>query len=254
MVNGITQQYPQIQQYPQNQPVQSYPLNSVGAVNIQIYNPTTHNGAAPAYPAYPQASLYGPMPQYMPYPYPVPYPVYQQQGPAQNQTQYQSQTQAAPAPQPAPTPAAPVEPKKDEKTEKKVVLTDDYIKSLENYLNNENPKIRMTGIKEVMQRFKEDKSRKNDAALTALLNKGLQDPSSTVRFMALTVLDVGYATGNDETVNILKQIQQQTGNQQQGEDALLASQILLKLSGQVVDVPAGTGHVQPKEEKPKAEK
>lgn len=213
---------------------------SVGAVNIQIYNPTTQNGAAPMYPS---NNFYGPNPQYLPYPYPVPYQMNQQL-----QAQAPIQT---PAPAPAPTPAPAAE-KKDEKTEKKVVLTDDYIKSLENYLNNENPKVRMMGAKEVMARFKEDKSRKNDIGLTALLNKALQDPSASVRFMALTTLDVGYATGNEESINILKQIQQKSG-EQYGEDALLASQILLKSSGQVVDTPAGTGFSTPKKEDAKKE-
>lgn len=236
-------QPPMQPQTPMQPQVQATPAGgSVGAVNIQIYNPSTQNGVAPMYPS---NNFYGPNPQYLPYPYPMPYQMNQQM-------QAQAPVQA-PAPAPTPTPApAPVAEKKDEKAEKKVVLTDDYIKSLENYLNNENPKVRMMGAKEVMARFKEDKSRKNDIALTALLNKALQDPSASVRFMALTTLDVGYATGNEESINILKQIQQKSG-EQYGEDALLASQILLKSSGQVVDTPAGTGFSTPKKDDTKKE-
>ena len=52
-------------------------------------------------------------------------------------------------------------------------LTDDYIKSLENYMNNENPKIRLIGTKEVLERFKEDENRKDNPSLMALLNKSI---------------------------------------------------------------------------------
>ena len=98
------------------------------------------------------------------------------------------------------------EAKKEEKP--RVPLTDEYIMSLENYLNNQNPKIRLMGAKDVLDRFKEDNSRSTDVALTALLNKILQDPTETVRFMGLTALDLGYAKGNDLTVQLLKQMQQ----------------------------------------------
>ena len=62
----------------------------------------------------------------------------------------------------------------NDKTEDKpkkdiVLLTDDYIKTLENYLRDDNPDIKLMGAKEVMKRFREDESRKGDPALTALL-------------------------------------------------------------------------------------
>lgn len=244
-------------QYAQPQPVQymqpqTTPVGpSVGAVNIQIYNPTAGGTPQPMMPSYPYYPQYQPYPMPYPYPYPMPYP---------NQCQCQGQNNGGNAnananadananatttpPAPAPAPAT----NENKKNEKVVVLTDDYIRSLENYLNNQDPKIRMQGVNELLKRFKEDKSRMNDAALTALLNKALQDPSASVRFMALTVLDVGYAGGNDETVNILKQLESQNGSVQQNEDARLASQVLLKASGQTVEMPAGTGHNPPKEE------
>lgn len=241
-------------QYAQPQPVQYQPAQymqpqttpvgpSVGAVNIQIYNPTAGGTPPPMMPYYPQCQPY-PMPY--PYPYPMPYPY---QCPCQGQNNANANANAnattnPPAPAPAPAPA----PNENKKNEKVVVLTDDYIRSLENYLNNQDPKIRMQGVNELLKRFKEDKSRMNDAALTALLNKSLQDPSASVRFMALTVLDVGYASGNDETVNILRQLERQNGSVQQNEDARLASRVLLKSSGQTVEMPAGTGHNPPKEE------
>lgn len=123
------------------------------------------------------------------------------------------------------------------KTKKVTPLTDDYVKSLENYMNDQNPKIRLIGAKELLERFKEDENRKDNPSLMPLLNKALRDPSPSVRFLGLTMLQLGYAVGNDETVTILKEIQ--TKNQDKiGEDALLASEILLKMSaGQKVDVP-----------------
>lgn len=119
--------------------------------------------------------------------------------------------------------------KKEEKTKTITPLTDDYVKSLENYLNNDNPKIRLIGAKELLERFKESEDRKDNPSLMPLLNKILKDPSTAVRFLGLTILQTGYAVGNDETIEILKQIQ--ADNQDKiGEDSLLASEILLKLS------------------------
>ena len=62
-----------------------------------------------------------------------------------------------------------------------------------------------------------------------LLNKTLKDTNSAVRFLGLTALQLGYCNGNDETVQILKQIQQ-TNPDKYGEDSLLASEILLKMA------------------------
>lgn len=129
-------------------------------------------------------------------------------------------------------PAA-VEPEK-KKTEKRdiVELTDDYIKNLENYLNSQDQKIRLTAAKEVLARLHEDGSRKDDLALNALINKMLQDPSQPIRSLALAALNSRIVTGDDLTVKLLQGIQQQkTGY---GEDALEASQILLKMSGNTV--------------------
>ena len=66
------------------------------------------------------------------------------------------------------------------KTEKKkvVALTNDYIKTIENYLNSQDLEVRKMGAHEVVDRILEDSSRADDPALTALVNKMLQDPSS----------------------------------------------------------------------------
>lgn len=248
MVNGLNTQYLQNNQYQVQQPsapqVQTSQAPS-GAVCINIYNPTSTNGQ----PIYNQNSYYtngAPT-----YPYQPKSVVEQGQGNTGSSASanvsvttpngLNSNQGAIPqtvAPQTTQQTAQP-QVKNEEKT-KKVILTDEYIMSLENYLNDENPKIRLMGIKEVLDRFKEDKTRAGDMALTALMNKALQDPSSTVRYVSLAILDSGYATGNNETVQILKNMQQ-TGDKEFAEDALAASDVLLKMSHQTIEVPKGTG-------------
>lgn len=115
---------------------------------------------------------------------------------------------------------------KNGKKTKIVSLTNEYIMSLENYLNNPNTDIRLMAAKEVLTRFDEDKSRYDDAALNALLNKMLQDPNKLVRIAALSALASELASGNDYTVQLLNQIQQNP--EADPEDVLEASQILLK--------------------------
>lgn len=124
------------------------------------------------------------------------------------------------------------------KTEKReiVQLTDDYIKNLENSLNSYDAEVRAKGAKEVVQRFEEDKSRRNDPALNALVNKMLQDPSYKVRFFALAALNSRSASGDEKTKSLLKNLQQkQTQSENEKEDALMASGILLKMSSNLVD-------------------
>ena len=124
----------------------------------------------------------------------------------------------------------------DEKTDNKkkkektiTPLTNDYIKNLENYLNSNNAKIRLIGMKELMERFKEDENRRDNKSLIPLLNKALQDTNSAIRFLAMTTLQLGYSVGDDTTVRILTKIANE--NQDKfGQDAILASEILLKLS------------------------
>jgi len=121
--------------------------------------------------------------------------------------------------------------KKDKDEKKKTItpLTDDYVKNLENYLNNENPKVRLIGAKTLLERFKEDPNRKDHPSLIPLLNKVLRDNNAAVRFLGLTMLQLGYSVGNDETVQILNQIAQNSENKL-GEDYALALEALLKLS------------------------
>lgn len=119
---------------------------------------------------------------------------------------------------------------KKNSTQKRVVaLTDDYIKSLENYLNNPNDEIRLMASKEILMRLDEDKERYNDAALNALLNKMLQDPSKLIRVAALSAFASQLASGNDYTVELLHNIQNNPSADK--EDVLQAADILLKMSG-----------------------
>lgn len=209
---------------------QQMPYASCGAVSINIMNPTTgvtnpiqQQGGVYQYP---QANYYGNQPMQMQYPMNY------------NNNINNNSLNAHGDNQPTPPPPAPVaqseepkktEDKKEEELKEKVPLTDNYIMSLENYLNSQDSKVRLMGAKDVLERFKEDSARKNDAALTALLNKILQDPTAAVRFLGLTTLNAGYAVGNEQTIEILKAIQAD-GQKEYGEDSLLASQIMLKLS------------------------
>ncbi len=121
------------------------------------------------------------------------------------------------------------------KTEKRKVveLTDEYIMNLENYLNSQDKEVRMMGAKEVIARLQEDDSRKDDPALTALINKMLQDPSQQIRFLALSMLDSRICTGDDYTIGVLKKMQNSTTGF--GQDAAQATNILLKMSGKVIE-------------------
>lgn len=253
--------------YPQQIPY-TKPQASVGAVNIQIYNPTaTPNTSAvqgQAAPLYPYSNFYAAQPSKVQYPINytnnfIQHPQLQQKDFAQNQIQPSLGTGAnssipttlqkeAVAPVTVDTqkeallkPAAPdlkkeavsdtkTEKKDDKKKKPKVPLTDEYLKTLENYMNNNSAKIRLMGIQEVLERFKEDEKRKSDPALTALLNKALKDQYNSVRFLALTAIELGYAKGNDETISILQQIQNMKENY--GDDALLASKALLRIAGE----------------------
>ena len=100
-------------------------------------------------------------------------------------------------------------------------------------MNSQDKEVRLMGAKEVVARLMEDDSRKDDKALNALINKMLQDPSEQVKFLALSMLDSRNATGDMTTVQLLKAMQQSKSGY--GQDALLASNILLKMAGKTVE-------------------
>lgn len=186
---------------------QSVQVPNYSGVNIQIFNPSVAAPGAAVPASTVNAGNYSTNPVY---------PAnYYMQNLAQPQTEQVK------------------EPEK-KKTEKRqiVQLSDDYIKNLENYLNDQNKEVRLMGAKEVLTRLQEDNSRKDDAALNALVNKMLQDPYQPVKFIAMAALESRAATGNDTSMKLLQNIKQQkTGY---GEDSLKASNILLKMSGNTV--------------------
>lgn len=122
------------------------------------------------------------------------------------------------------------------------VLTDDYIRNLEQYLNSPSEDYRKFAAQEVLKRLDEDRTRYDDAALNALVNKMLQDPAChKVKATALTALDTRLAQGNDNTVKILQHMAA-NDKSRNGADAATAASILLKMSSptKLVDVPKGT--------------
>lgn len=126
------------------------------------------------------------------------------------------------------------------KTEKReiVELTDDYIRNLGNYLSDtKNEKVRIMAANEVLMRLQEDPSRRDNPALNALLNQMLQDRCEAVKFAAIAALKSRVATGNDKTVEIVKSIQQnkKSKNGLGKENAMEASDTLLKMSGNVIE-------------------
>ncbi len=114
-----------------------------------------------------------------------------------------------------------------------VELTDNYIRTLENYLNSQDVEVRKMGAREVVNRLEEDPSRKDDPALTALVNKMLQDPSVAIRAVALSIVESQTLHGNDLTASILQKMQ--TSKDGFGQDAIQASSALLKMAGKTVE-------------------
>lgn len=196
-------QIPNMSQVPNTVQVPNY-----SGVNIQIFNPSVAAPGGTIPPSTINAQNYSTNPVYPP--------------------NYYTQNLAQP------TTVQAVQPVKEQnKTEKReiVELTDDYIKTVENYLNDPKKDVRLMGAKEVTARLQEDPSRKNDPALNALVNKMLQDPYQPIQFLAMATLDSRMATGDDTSVRLLKSIQQKSKNDFEKEDSLKASNILLKMSG-----------------------
>ncbi len=127
------------------------------------------------------------------------------------------------------------EPKKDQKTKQVVELTDDYIKTLENYLRSNDANVRRSGINQVINRFEEDKSRYDDPALTALLNIALQDPDETNRLLAMSPIASGSAHGDENSVKLLQNLQ--SSDKIYGQEAKMANEALLNTAQNKVSVP-----------------
>lgn len=203
-----------------NGQAQTVQVPNYSGVNIQIFNPSVAAPGASLPPSTVNAPNYStcPCPSYP--------------------GNYYTQNFAQPAPVQAIQPVQQNQETGNTKTAKKeiVVLTDDYVKNLESYLNSQNKDDRLIGAKEVYERLHEDKSRKNDAALNALINKMLQDPYQPVRILALGALSDRVAQGNDTSVKLLKAMQSKdTKDKYDKEDAISASDALLKMSGSTTE-------------------
>ncbi|MCQ2789258.1 MAG: hypothetical protein MJ229_02660 [bacterium] len=185
---------------------QTIQVPNYSGVNIQIFNPTVTAGGTTSIPAQQTVNNVGyttnPMPAY----------------PAN----YYTQNLATPEVKPV------------EKANKKevTVVTNEYIKTLENYLNSEDKEVRTIGAKEVVRLLEEDKSRKTNAAFTALINKMLQDPAQTVRTLALGALENRQIQPNEETVNALRDMEEDKNPYitMSPADITKAKQVLLKTS------------------------
>lgn len=217
--------YPPYQPPVQNQQAQTYQIPaSTSGVNIQIFNPsvTTPGAQAPTYnvnaPCYPSGYYTGQMGA---------------DGKLHNNSNNNNNSNVNNTSTSTTTETTTKE--NDKKTEKRkiVQLTDDYIRNLETYLNSPEREIRLNAAKEVYARLEEDESRKDDKALTALVNKMLQDPSQEIRFLALAALDSRIVTGDDFTVGVLQKMQNDPNADRQ--DAVDASSILLKMSGNQIE-------------------
>ncbi len=164
--------------------------------------------------------------------------------------------------QPPPPGAQPMQPQppnnrqKPQETQTRTRLSNEYIKSLENYLNNPNSDVRQTAIKDILKILRNDKEKykdkdndegslRRDPALTNLINKALQDRSMINRTLALSILYGDYIDGDELTIKLLKDMQK--SNKTFNQDAHTANELLLRRMGEAgkIEEPMGNGFAMP---------
>ncbi len=123
---------------------------------------------------------------------------------------------------------------KNQRTKKVVELTDEYIKSLENYIRDNDPSVRKAGIIDLIKRYEEDSSRYDDPALTALLNIALQDPKAENRMLAMSVISAEQAHGDENTIALLRNLQ--TSTKAYNQERKMAMEAALKAAQSKVEV------------------
>ena len=131
-----------------------------------------------------------------------------------------------------------------QKTTKKrvTVLTDDYIKKLDECLQSQNKEIREYAASEVVKRFNEDKTRYNNKQLNALVNKMLLDPyDNKVRGRGLMVLETQLAKGDENTKQILDFIQQNPNTIDRHKEQIEKVKLQMSANTEMVDAPANHG-------------
>ena len=203
---------------------QGTPGGSVGMVNITIngVNSTAQGPTAPQS-----------VPSCMPY--------YPQQPPAN--LAVQDIKKETPELNKEPLPATKIENKQEEKKpetkqeEKKpeiknnkkpaIEITDAYIQQLEMKLNNKDKNERAHAVAELVNRFKEDETRKDNPGLTNLLNLALQDDSKPIIYAAMQAIENGYANGNQITEQRLQAIK---NNRDTFGNAETAESLLIKMA------------------------
>ena len=206
-------------QYPQTSIYNDPNKQAASGVNIYIYNPSAIGGqssSSTANTTYTTPAVPPP---------PVPTLVSQEV-----KTAVPSQPIAQ-----QPIAETPISKPENQKTKRIVQLTDDYIKSLENYLRNQDETVRKTAIKEIIQRFEEDDSRYDDPALTALLNIALQDPVPNNRLLAMSVVAGGKAHGDENTIKILNNLS--NSDKMYGQESKMAASALIKAAQETQMVP-----------------
>jgi len=114
------------------------------------------------------------------------------------------------------------------KAKRVTIINDDYIKTLEQWLDSQDEGQRQAAAKQVFQRLQEDKRRYDNPALNALVNKMLQDPCHAVKSMALLSLSSKLAKGDELTKELLQKIAQDKSYY--GMDAKQASSILMQMA------------------------
>jgi len=90
------------------------------------------------------------------------------------------------------------------------VINDEYIKTLEQWLNSQDLSERKIAAKHILARLQEDKRRYDNPALNALVTKMLQDPNQDIRSIALLTLNTKLARGNEYTQGILRNLTEST--------------------------------------------
>lgn len=122
------------------------------------------------------------------------------------------------------------------------ILTDDYIKNLEQLLTSENSEYREYAAAEVIKRLDEDKTRFNNPQLNALVNKMVMDPfDHKVRGRGLYALENQLASGDANTMSVLQWIKQDPNILER--DLGSVDKIMLQLSAQtkLTDAPITSG-------------
>lgn len=127
-------------------------------------------------------------------------------------------------------------------TKKRVtILTDEYLQKLDKMLDGNDTTLREYAASEVVKRFQEDKTRMDDKALNALVNKMLLDPyDHKVRGRGLMLLDTNLASGDDNTMAVLDKISQDPNLQDRDKGKIETCKLQLSAKTTLVNTPVST--------------